>query len=173
MLLIDARRRARVAGGMLVRLPDQDRSLWNPARLEEGRYLLRLCLEYNRPGPYQLQAAINAVHSDARTGADTDWRQIVLLYDQLLVIAPGPVIALNRAVAIAEIEGPESALRLIDPLELPRYHLFHAVRADLLRRLGRFSDAAAEYLCAVETCTNEVEREFLKDRYRSVSLAVR
>jgi RNA polymerase sigma-70 factor, ECF subfamily len=172
MLLIDARRDARVSGGVLVRLSDQHRDLWNPARLEEGRYLLRLCLERNRPGPYQLQAAINAVHSDALTGADTDWGQIVLLYDQLLAIAPSPVIALNRAVAVAEFAGPESALRLLDLIELPQYHLFHAVRADLLRRLERFAEAAVEYQIAVETCPNKIERDFLTRQHQSVSRAM-
>jgi RNA polymerase sigma-70 factor (ECF subfamily) len=163
MLLIDARRDARTADGDLVRLAEQDHELWDQSKLEEGRRLLRGCLARNRPGPYQLQAAINAVHCDAPTAANTDWRQVLALYDQLLEIAPSPVVALNRAVAIAEIDGPERALHLIDTsIDLPRYHLLHAVRADFLRRLGRTADAAAAYQLAQEHCENAKEREFLK-----------
>jgi RNA polymerase sigma-70 factor (ECF subfamily) len=149
-------------------LADQDRALWNRTHLEEGRDLLRVCLKRNRPGPYQLQAAINAVHSDARSTADTDWSQILILYDQLMAIAPSPVVALNRAVAVAELEGADRALRLVDGIELPQYHLFHAVRADLLRRLGRFADAATEYKIAIEQCENVMERDFLIQQYRSL-----
>jgi RNA polymerase sigma-70 factor (ECF subfamily) len=169
MLFIDARRDARTAAGSFVKLTDQDRASWNRTYLEEGRDLLRLCLARNRPGPYQLQAAINAVHSDARSSADTDWPQILALYDQLMAIAPSPVVALNRAVAVAEIVGADRALRLVDAIELPQYHLFHAVRADLLRRLGRFADAAAEYQIALERCENVMERNFLIQQYRSLS----
>ena len=161
MLLIDARRDARTAGGDLVRLAEQDRDLWDQSKLEEGRRLLRLCLARNRPGPYQLQAAINAVHCDAPSAAHTDWRQVLALYDQLMEIAPSPVVTLNRAVALAEIDGPEQALHLIDAIDLPRYHLLHAVRADFLRRLGRTADAAAAYQLAQEHCENAKEREFL------------
>ncbi len=163
MLLIDARRDARVdEAGAFVRLTDQDRGSWDRARIEEGQALLRVCLARDRPGPYQLQAAINAVHSDARSPADTDWRQIVALYDQLLALSPSPVVALNRAVAVAEIEGAEQGLRLVSELDLPRYHLFHAVRADLLRRLGRDADAAAAYQAAIARCDNAREKEFLQ-----------
>lgn len=168
MLFIDARRNARTAAGSFVKLTDQDRALWNRTHLEEGRDLLRVCLARSRPGPYQLQAAINAVHSDARSTADTDWSQILVLYDQLMAIAPSPVVALNRAVAVAEIEGADRALRLVEGIELPQYHLFHAVRADLLRRLGRFADAATEYQIAIEQCENGMERDFLIQQYRSL-----
>jgi RNA polymerase sigma-70 factor, ECF subfamily len=165
MLLIDARRDARVgeAGGF-VRLAEQDRGRWNRARIEEGQALLRHCLARNRPGPYQLQAAINAVHSDARSASETDWPQIVALYGQLLALNPSPVVALNRAVAVAEIEGAERGLRLVSELELPRYHLFHAVRADLLRRLGREADAAVEYQAAIALCDNAREKDFLQSQ---------
>ncbi len=119
MLLIESRRPARLgADGDLVLLADQDRGRWDRALIDEGQALVRRCLRNNRPGPYQLQAAINAVHSDARTGADTDWRQILQLYDQLLVFTPGPIVALNRAVAVAEVEGPDAALALVDRLDL-------------------------------------------------------
>ena len=123
---------------------------------------MRQCLGRNRPGPYQIQAAINAVHSDAPTAADTDWRQILELYDQLLAVAPGPVVALNRAVAVAEVEGPEAALRLVDALDLDRYHLYHAIRADFLRRLGRTAEAAVAYEAAIASSQNVAERQFLQ-----------
>jgi RNA polymerase sigma-70 factor (ECF subfamily) len=169
MLFIDARRDARAAAGRFVRLGDQDRDLWNPSHIEEARDLLRVCLDRNRPGPYQLQAAINAVHNDAHSAAHTDWPQILALYDQLLAVAPSPVVALNRAVAVAEIDGAERALHLVDAIELPQYHLFHAVRADLLRRLGRWADAATEYQIAMEQCENAVELDFLTQQYRTLS----
>jgi RNA polymerase sigma-70 factor (ECF subfamily) len=169
MLLIDARRTAREAGRSFVKLADQDRNLWNQMQIEEGRYLLRICLERNRPGPYQLQAAINAVHCDARTAADTDWQQILVLYDHFMGIAPSPVVALNRAVAVAELEGADRALRLVDAIELPHYHLFHAVRADLLSRLGRLAEASAAYRIAIDKCTNQMERDFLVQQYRSIN----
>ncbi|HEY6123960.1 MAG TPA: RNA polymerase sigma factor [Steroidobacteraceae bacterium] len=170
MLLIDARRHARVDGaGEFVRLAEQDRRAWNRTRIEEGQTLLRVCLARNRPGPYQLQAAINAVHSDARSAADTDWQQILGLYDHLLALAPSAVIALNRAVVVAELEGPERGLVLVDALDLPRYHLLHAVRADLLRRCGRDADAAVAYQAAIEQCGNERERRFLQRQYESIA----
>lgn len=168
MLLIDARRNARIAGGTLTRLAQQDRNLWDRVRLEEGRYLLRICLARNRPGPYQLQAAINAVHSEARTAAETDWRQIVVLYNHLIAIAPSAVVGLNRAVAVAELEGADSALRLVDAIKLPSYHLYHAVRAELLRRLGRTADAATEYQQAIALCGNQCERNFLVRQYGAI-----
>jgi len=166
MLLIDARRAARVdSHGALVQLAGQDRSTWDRARIGEGQALMRLCLERNRPGMYQLLAAINAVHSDARSADETDWRQILQIYDQLMAIAPNPVVALNRAVAVGEIDGPDAALKIVDGLGLANYHLFHAVRADLLRRAGRDADAAVAYLAAIEMCGNEREREFLRRQY--------
>jgi RNA polymerase sigma-70 factor, ECF subfamily len=169
MLLIDARRAARVsADGSLVRLADQDRRHWNRALIREGQALVRRCLARNQPGPYQIQAAINAVHSDARVASDTDWRQILMLYDQLLAVAPTPVAALNRAVAVAEIEGPHAALTIVDGLDLERYYLFHAIRADLLRRLGRSSEAARAYDAAIERCDNTAERDFLQRRLTEV-----
>jgi len=168
MILIDARRDARSVGGDLVRLAEQDRDRWDESKLEEGRALLRGCLTLNRPGPYQLQAAINAVHSDAPSAARTDWRQILELYDQLMIIAPSPVVALNRAVAVAEMGGADSALQLVDAINLPQYYLLHAVRADLLRRLGRTADAASAYQTALEKCENAKEREFLERQYQSL-----
>jgi RNA polymerase sigma-70 factor, ECF subfamily len=174
MLLIDARRNARVdATGALVKLADQDRSRWNRAQIDEGQDLLRICLERNRPGPYQLQAAISAVHGDARSPDETDWAQILTIYDQLLDTAPSPVVALNRAVAMAEVRGPRAALAVVDALvdagDLDRYHLLHAVRADLLRRLGRDADAAAAYQTSIDRCTNTRERDFLRRQCDSIA----
>ncbi len=170
MLLIDARRDARVdETGALVRLADQDRGGWNRARIDEGQALLRVCLARNRPGPYQLQAAINAVHCDARCAVETDWVQILALYDQLLALAPNAVIALNRAVVVGEIEGAAAALPLVEALELDQYHLFHAVRADLLRRLARDAEAAAAYQSAIARCGNGREKDFLQRQYDAIS----
>jgi RNA polymerase sigma-70 factor (ECF subfamily) len=170
MLLIDARRDARADDtGAFVRLADQDRETWDRAKIDEGQSLLRVCLTRNRPGPYQLQAAINAVHSDARQAEHTDWPQILSLYDALLALSPSPIVALNRAVALAEIEGAAPALRIVDALELPRYHLFHAVRADLLLRLGRDADAAAAYQAAIERCDNTREKDFLARQYQAIT----
>ena len=164
MLLTDSRRAAREADGHLVLLADQDRRLWDRALITEGQTLVRQCLRQKRPGPYQLQAAINAVHSDAPEAAATDWRQILRLYDQLLDVAPGPVVALNRAVALAEVAGPEAALCAVDALGLAGYHLFHAVRADFLLRLGRIEEAAAAYAAALDLAGNPAERQFLTVR---------
>ena len=165
MLLVEARRVARTTpGGDVVLLADQDRSRWDRALVAEGQAIVRRCLRRNRPGSYQIQAAINAVHSDAPTAAATDWGQILQLYDHLMALAPGPVVALNRAVAVAEVHGPEAGLVLVDGLELERYHLFHAVRADLLRRLGRPREAAAAYDTAIGRTDNAVEQEFLRRR---------
>ncbi|NUW34262.1 sigma-70 family RNA polymerase sigma factor [Nonomuraea sp. SMC257] len=167
MLLVDARRAARTTpGGDLVPLPEQDRSLWDRELIAEGHALVRRCLRRGRPGPYQIQAAINAVHGDARTAADTDWGQIARLYDQLMVVAPSPVVALNRAVAVAETDGPRAALALVDGLDLAGYHLFHAVRADLLRRLGRDAEAAEAYEAAIARTANAAERDFLRRAQR-------
>ncbi|MDI5980027.1 RNA polymerase sigma factor [Amycolatopsis magusensis] len=165
MLLTESRRPARTTtGGDLVLLADQDRGRWDRALIDEGQDLVRRCLRRDRPGPYQLQAAINAVHSDAPTAADTDWAQIVQLYDQLLALSPGPVVALNRAIAVAERSGPATALSLVDELDLGAYYLFHAVRADLLRRLGRRAEAAEAYDRALSLTENAAERRLLTQR---------
>jgi RNA polymerase sigma-70 factor, ECF subfamily len=166
MLLIQSRRPARTGpGGDLVRLDDQDRTLWDRALIAEGQDLVRRCLRRDQPGPYQLQAAINAVHSDAVTAADTDWSQILALYDHLMALTPSPVIALHRAVAVAEVDGPAVALPLVDALDgVDHHHVFHAVRADLLRRLGRAEEAAAAYERAAALTDNAAERRFLNSR---------
>jgi RNA polymerase sigma-70 factor, ECF subfamily len=167
LLLTESRRAARTApDGALVPLPEQDRSRWDRALVAEGQSIVRACLRANRPGPYQIQAAINAQHADAPAAADTDWRQIVALYDQLAVLDPGPVVALNRAVAVAEVDGPGRALAIVDGLELPDYPLFHAIRADLLRRLGRNAEAAAAYDAAIALTQNVAQRAFLQGRRR-------
>jgi RNA polymerase sigma-70 factor (ECF subfamily) len=169
MLLVESRRPARVGpDGALVLLADQDRTRWDRELTAEGQELVRRCLRRNRPGPYQLQAAINAVHSDAATAADTDWDQIVQLYDHLLAIAPSPVVALHRAVAVAEVDGAAAGLALVDALDLPRHHVFHAVRADLLRRLGRDVDAVRAYEAALALTGNEAERSYLERRLASL-----
>ena len=163
MLLIESRRAARVTGdGALVRLADQDRRRWDRSLIREGQTLVRRCLARNQPGPYQLQAAINAVHSDAATAAETDWRQILMLYDQLTAVAPNAIVALNRAVAVAEVDGAHAALTVVDALDLDRYYLFHAIRADLLQRLGRTREAATAYDQAIAKAENAAEREFLR-----------
>jgi RNA polymerase sigma-70 factor (ECF subfamily) len=169
MLLVESRRAARTTpGGDLVRLADQDRSRWDRELIAEGQAIVRQCLRRNQPGPYQIQAAINAVHSDAPTAAATDWSQILQLYDQLLSLAPTPIAALNRAVAVAEVEGPDAALALVDGLDLDGYHLFHAIRADLLRRLGRNGEAALAYEAAIARSENASERAFLQRSRRAL-----
>jgi RNA polymerase sigma-70 factor (ECF subfamily) len=165
MLLQEARRAARTSGGELVRLADQDSALWDRELIAEGQAIVRRCLAWGQPGPYQIQAAINAVHSDP----PTDWAQIVALYDQLLVVAPTPVVALNRAVAVAEVSGAEVALALVESLDLGAYRLFHAVRADLLRRLGRGAEAVAAYDSALALTENAAERAFLERRRSSTA----
>ena len=170
MLLIESRRATRTTGdGGLVLLADQDRSRWDHGLIAEGQAIVRRCLRRNQPGPYQIQAAINAVHSDAPSVAATDWGQILQLYDQLAVIAPGPVVALNRAVAVAEVDGPAAALTLVDRLDLQDYYLFHAIRADLLRRLGRDGEAALAYQAAIARAGNAAERDFLEHRRHEVT----
>ena len=165
MLLIDARRAARItAEGEMILLADQDRGLWDRVLISEGQALVRHCLSLNRPGPYQIQAAINAVHSAAPTAAATDWRQILALYDQWLVLAPGRSVALNRVVALAEVEGPAVALGVLETVELSRYYLLHAIRADLLRRLGRDEEAVCAYDEAISLTANEAERRFMRRR---------
>ncbi len=170
MLLVESRRATRTTPeGDLVLLADQDRALWDRGLIAEGQAIVRHCLRRNRPGPYQIQAAIHAVHSDAPSAAATDWRQILQLYDQLLALAPSPVVALNRAVAVAEVEGAEAALTLVDGLDLGGYHLFHAIRADLLRRLGRHTEAALAYEAAIARTGNAAERDFLQRRRQALS----
>lgn len=165
MLLIDARRAARAtAEGELVLLAEQDRSRWDQARIAEGQALVRHCLGLNQPGPYQIQAAINAAHSEAPTAAQTDWGQILALYDQWLAIAPGQTVALNRVVALAEVSGPAVGLDVLERLALARYYLFHAIRADLLRRLGRGEEAVHAYDEAISLTANEAERGFMRRR---------
>ncbi|WP_240361845.1 RNA polymerase sigma factor [Streptomyces sp. MBT27] len=172
MLLTASRRAARSdPAGALVLLADQDRTRWDPELSSEGQELVRRCLRLGRPGPYQILAAINAVHSDAATAGETDWHQIRQLYDQLLALAPTPVVALNRAVAVAETEGPAEALALVDALDLAAYHLFHATRADLLRRLGRYEEAAGAYEEALARTGNAAERAFLERRLAELRAA--
>ena len=170
VLLAESRRAARVApDGSLVPLAEQDRSRWDAALVAEGQELVRRCLRRGAPGPYQVQAAIQAVHSDAATAADTDWSQVLALYDHLLALTASPVVALNRAVAAAEVQGPAAALTLLDALDLPRSHLLPAVRADLLRRLGRDAEAAAAYDEALALAGNAGERAFLQRRRAEVA----
>jgi RNA polymerase sigma-70 factor (ECF subfamily) len=173
MLLIEARRPARTgADGALLPLPEQNRSLWDSGLIAEGHGIVRRCLRRNAPGPYQIQAAINAVHTDAPSADATDWRQILALYDQLTVFDRSPVVELNRAVALAEVEGVDTALSSIDALPLDSYYLLHAVRADFLRRLGRAEQAAAEYDAALELTDNEAERAFLRRARTAVGAPV-
>jgi RNA polymerase sigma-70 factor, ECF subfamily len=165
MLLTESRRAARTGpDDTMVLLPDQDRERWDRALIAEGQDLVRRCLRRGRPGPYQIQAAINAVHSDAPTAALTEWGQILQLYDQLMAIAPGPVVALNRAVAVAEVHGPAAALDLVEKLDLGRYYLYHSIRADLLRRLNRPDQAARAYEQALALTQNAAERAYLTAR---------
>jgi RNA polymerase sigma-70 factor, ECF subfamily len=171
MVLIAARRPARVAtDGSLVLLADQDRSRWDRGLVDEGHRLVRACLRRNRPGPYQLQAAINAVHCDAPTADATDWDQVIALYDQLLAMAPTPVVELNRAVAIGERDGPLAALQIVDRLDLDGYHLWHAARSELLRRSGSVDEATAACLRALELSDNPAERRLLETRLRELEV---
>jgi RNA polymerase sigma-70 factor (ECF subfamily) len=170
MLLTDARRPARLAAdGAMVRLADQDRSLWDRDLIREGHSLVQACLRRNRPGPYQIQAAIAAVHADAPVAAATDWTQIVALYDQLLAMRPNPIVALNRAIAVGELRGAGEGLAALDDLDAERlaeYQPYHAARADLLARAGRVDEAAAAYGRAIALSTNPVERDFLTGQRR-------
>jgi len=170
ILLTESRRRARTdSNGELIRLPDQDRTLWDRSLIEEGQDLVRACLRRNRPGPYQIQAAIAAVHSDARTAEETDWRQILTLYDQLLGFTSSPIVKLNRSIALAETGEVGSALAAIDRLDLGHYYLLHAARGDLLERLGRFEEAAQAYGTAAALTANAAEQEHLrKSQQRAV-----
>ncbi len=163
LLLTESRRSSRTRpDGSLVLLGEQDRTRWDRALIEEGQAIVRRCLRRNEPGAYQLQAAINAVHAEALTMEETDWFQIVALYDQLFAISHTAVTALNRAIAIGEVQGPAAALALVDELELDNYYSFHATRADLLRRLGRSSEAAAAYARAADMAPTDAERDFLR-----------
>jgi RNA polymerase sigma-70 factor (ECF subfamily) len=163
LLLTESRRASRTRpDGTLVLLGEQDRTRWDRALIEEGQAIVRLCLRRNQPGAHQLQAAINAVHADAATIEETNWSQIVALYDQLIAVAPTPVVALNRAIAIGEVQGAAAALELVDELDLDNYHSFHATRADLLRRLGRNSEAASAYERAAAMAPTDAERDFLR-----------
>lgn len=172
MLLVESRRPARTGpAGELVPLPEQDRSRWDGALVAEGQELVRRCLRRNAPGPYQIQAAVNAVHSDAPSAAGTDWGQVVALYDQLSTIAPSPVVTLNRAVAVAEVDGPGAALAEVDAIEgLDAHHVLHAVRGDLLARLGRTDEAAAAFDAAIARTENTIERTHLARRRDSLTV---
>jgi RNA polymerase sigma-70 factor, ECF subfamily len=169
LVLTESRRPARLrADGSLAVLAEQDRALWDRALIDEGQEIVRRCLRRDQPGLYQLQAAINAVHADAARFEETDWAQIVALYDRLLEVAPTPVVALNRAIAIGELEGAVAAFELVEELDLEGYQPFHAVRADLLRRLGRADEAASEYERAAALAPTDAEREFLRRGGRTV-----
>jgi RNA polymerase sigma-70 factor (ECF subfamily) len=172
MLLGDSRGAARTTPeGDLVLLADQDRSRWDRDLIAEGQAIVRRCLKRNQPGPFQIQAAIQAVHSDAQDAAATDWRQILQLYDQLLALLPSPVVALNRAVAVAEVEGPDVALSLVEVLGLKDFALYHAIRADLLRRLHRTIEAVLAYDAAIVLTENAPERSFLQRRRQELARA--
>jgi len=172
MLLTEARRPARTRGdGELVILAEQDRGRWDRGLIGEGQALVRRCLRRDRPGPYQIQAAINAVHADAHDTATTDWRQIIQLYDLQLALGPTPVVALHRAVALAEVEGPEAALAVVDDLQLPSYHVYHVARADLLRRLGRVEEAETAYDTAIALTDNAAERAHLERMRKGLTAA--
>jgi RNA polymerase sigma-70 factor (ECF subfamily) len=163
VLLTESRHASRTRpDGSLVLLSEQDRRRWDRALIDEGQAIVRRCLRRNQPGAYQLQAAINAVHADATAAEQTDWAQIVALYDQLLAIAATPVVALNRAIAIGEVHGPSAALALVDKLDLDNYHPFHATRADLLQRMGRTAEATAAYARAADLAPTDNERNFLR-----------
>jgi RNA polymerase sigma-70 factor (ECF subfamily) len=163
MLLSDSRVPARTAEGELVLLRDQDRTTWDRSMIDEGQAIVRACIRRGRPGPYQLQAAIQAVHCDAESFEATDWPQVIVLYDHLFSVMPTAVVALNRAIAIAEIEGPGAALGTLDAIapDLENYHLLHAARGALLRRLGRRDEARAAFERAVDLAATEADRRFL------------
>jgi RNA polymerase sigma-70 factor (ECF subfamily) len=177
MLLTEARRPARTdIDGSMIRLADQDRTRWDRALITEGHALVRACLRRDQPGPFQIQAAIAAVHADAPTAAETDWSQIVALYDQLYALRPNPVVALNRAIAVAEINGPAAGLTALDALEpdvLDGYQPYHAARADLLARADRRDEAIAAYDRAIELSANPTERQFLGRQREAVVTASR
>jgi RNA polymerase sigma-70 factor (ECF subfamily) len=174
MLLHDSRRDARMdKQGRLVTLEDQDRSLWDHERIREGVALLKKALGMRQAGPYQLQAAISAIHAEAPTPAQTDWQEIAALYQELMRYSPSPIIALNQAVAVAMGDSLERGLAQIDQVgasgRLEEYHLFHAARADILRRLGRKTESAEAYAAALKLVTNKVEQQYLRDRLKQVA----
>jgi RNA polymerase sigma-70 factor, ECF subfamily len=173
LLLLHSRSAARVAAdGSLIRLAEQDRRRWDRGLMAEGQAIVRACVQRGRPGRYQIEAAINAVHSVAPSIDSTDWQAILTLYDQLHALAPTPVVALNRAVALAEVRGPAAGLAAVDELHsagLDNYYLFHASRADLLRRLGRTTEAAAAYASARALTANPVEQAFLDTQRETLS----
>jgi RNA polymerase sigma-70 factor (ECF subfamily) len=169
MLLTDARQPARTApDGSMIRLADQDRTRWDRALIAEGHSLVRTCLDRERPGPYQIQAAIAAVHADGTTAAATDWGQIVALYDHLHRLRPNAVVALNRAIAVMEHRGPMAALDDLDEIDLPNYHLFHATRAEALRRAGRDAEAADALRRAIALTANAAEQRHLERQLASL-----
>ena len=171
LVLTEARAPARAAvDGSLVRLGDQDRALWTRSLIVEGHSIVRACLRRNMPGQYQIQAAIAAVHADAVTASATDWSQIVQLYDQLVGFTPTPIVALNRAIAVAELDGPAASLAILDQLDLDDYHLYHAARADMLQRLHREDAAVAAFDRALSLATNDVERDYLQLRRGTVPI---
>ena len=176
LLLLQARSAARLTvDGSLVRLAEQDRGLWDRGLIAEGQAIVRACVQRGRPGPYQIQAAINAVHSLAPSFDSTDWHAVLTLYDQLYALMPTPVVALNRAVALAEVRGPAAGLAVVDDLRSPAldsYYLFHAARADLLRRLGRDQEAAAAYATARTLTANPAEQDFLDTRRAALSPSI-
>jgi RNA polymerase sigma-70 factor (ECF subfamily) len=168
LLLTQSRQAARTrSDGSIVLLGDQDRARWDGELIEEGQALVRACLRRNHPGSFQIQAAIAAVHSDAKTAEQTDWGQVLQLYDQLMVMAPTPVVALNRAVAVAEVHGAPAALAELSALDLDGYHLFHATRAEMLHRLGEIEAADSAYEEAIDLANNQAERRFLEERRAS------
>ena len=170
MLLTHARTSARTSpGGDLVPLADQDRQLWDRRLIDEAHGIVRDCLRANLPGVYQIQAAINAVHADAPSHAQTDWPQILALYDQLYACHPSPIVALNRAVALAEVHGPAAALELTNTLNLDGYQHYHSIRAELLRRLARHTEAADAYREAIKLTDNATERRFLQARFQQLT----
>jgi RNA polymerase sigma-70 factor, ECF subfamily len=172
LLLTESRWSARFSGdGSIILLRDQDRSSWDRSLIEEGHAIVRACLRRNQPGPYQIQAAINAVHADAATFAATDWNQILALYDQLLAMAPTPVVAMNRAIALGEVQGPAAALKVLDRVDLNEYHLFQAARADLLLRIGRHDEARQAYARAATLAATDAERTFLIDHLKAMQAA--
>ena len=172
LLLAESRWPARFAeDGRLVLLRDQDRSTWDQALIQEGQAIVRACLRRNQPGPYQIQAAISAVHADADTFDATDWSQVLALYDHLLSMTPTPVVAMNWAIAMGEVQSPQAALEVLDELDLDDYHLYHAARADLLRRLGRHDDASDAYQRAATLAASDAERAFLEDRLQAARTA--
>ena len=170
MLLGEARQPARLSNGSVVVLRDQDRSQWDRSLIDEGHAIVRACVRRNKPGPYQLQASIQAVHCDARTFDDTDWPQIIALYDHLLVLQPTPIVALNRAIALAESEGPAASLAALDPLseDLDNYPFFHAARGSVLRRLGRVDAARTAFRRAADLAPNNRDRRFLEGQIEEI-----